>query len=176
MGFSIHFLLKFLSHFRPFLEHSNKKIGNSLVYGIDVAGFSVYLLNYQHCWKCVLKIQHRCAGISAQRTIPTPRQPPQSDYFDISILEYQKEILKMKLCCHIGLRFFHQIIRFLASQVRIMWFAIRLLTLTLQCILGAHTDQLPVNPLGIPPCEGGAADGSTSSEPYSGCGLELSWR
>ena len=79
--------------------------GNSLVYGIDVAGFSVYLLNYQHCWKCVLKIQHRCAGISAQRTIPTPHQPPQLDYFDISILEYQKEILKMKLCCHIGFRF-----------------------------------------------------------------------
>ena len=37
-----------------------------------------------------------------------------------------------------------------------------------------HTDQLHVNPLGIPACEGGAADGSTSSEPYSGCGLELS--
>ena len=26
-----------------------KMKGNSLVYGIDVAGFSVYLLNYQHC-------------------------------------------------------------------------------------------------------------------------------
>ena len=28
MGFSINFLLKFLSHFRPFLEHSNKKISH----------------------------------------------------------------------------------------------------------------------------------------------------
>ena len=121
------------------IYHKLKNCCNSLVYGIDVAGFSVYLLNYQHCWKCVLKIQHRCAGISAQRTIPTPHQPPQIHYFDISILEYQKEILKMKLCCHIGLRFFHQIIRFLASQVRIMWFSIRLLTLTLQCLLGDHT-------------------------------------
>ena len=35
----------------------------------------------------------------------------------------------------------------------------------------SHTDQLPVNHLGIPdpslPCEGGAGDGSTSSESYS---------
>ena len=37
-------------------------------------------------------------------------------------------------------------------------------------IRSSHTDQLPVNHLGIPdpslPCEGGAADGSTSSESY----------
>ena len=44
----------------------------------------------------------------------------------------------------------------------------------------SHTDQQPVivNPMGIPdpslPCEGEAADGSTSSEPYLSCGLELS--
>ena len=28
MGFSINFLLKILSHFRPFLEHSNRKISH----------------------------------------------------------------------------------------------------------------------------------------------------
>ena len=27
-----------------------KRIGNSLVYGIDVAEFSAYMLNYQHCY------------------------------------------------------------------------------------------------------------------------------
>ena len=36
-----------------------------LNYGIDGAGFSAYVLNYQHCLKCVLKNQHSCDEISA---------------------------------------------------------------------------------------------------------------
>ena len=35
-------------------ERSFRHCGNSLVYGIDTADFSAYMLNYQHCcfkWK-----------------------------------------------------------------------------------------------------------------------------
>ena len=50
----------FLDIFASIFEY-----GNSLVYGIDGAGFSAYVLNYQHCLKCVLENQHSCDEISA---------------------------------------------------------------------------------------------------------------
>ena len=69
------------------------------------------------------------------------------------------------------------------AALRALWAEKLIFSLkTLQCwidLTPKHMDQQPVvNPMGIPDpsltCEGGAADGSTSSEPCPSCGLELS--
>ena len=72
-------------------------IGNSLVYGIYVFEISAYMLKYQHCWKIskvVMKFQHT-------GTVQKPHQPPRELSFDILILEYQNQILKLIFLCQI---------------------------------------------------------------------------
>ena len=39
----------------------------------------------------MLEIQHRCAEISADRSIPIPHQPPHLLHFDTTMFPYQKE-------------------------------------------------------------------------------------
>ena len=76
-----------------------------------------FSLWYLCCWNfsihaevsALMKNQHSCDEISAYRSVPKPHQPPRELSFDIFILEYQKEILKLILWCQIRQRLFLQL-------------------------------------------------------------------